>query len=86
VIEVLANCSPRSVAEQKEPQADRTRLQRTLEDKGELGLDHFGGRSFPGWHHHVSVVSCYYTFVVATRVRAPSAASTRASRALGIAA
>ena len=26
--------------------------------KGELGLDHFEGRSFPGWHHHVSVVLC----------------------------
>lgn len=25
--------------------------------KGELGLDHFEGRSFPGWHHHVSVAS-----------------------------
>jgi SRSO17 transposase len=37
--------------------------------KGELGLDHFEGRSFPGWHHHVSVVLCCYAFVVAERVR-----------------
>jgi hypothetical protein len=22
--------------------------------KGALGLDHFEGRSFPGWHHHVT--------------------------------
>lgn len=37
--------------------------------KGELGLDHFEGRSFPGWHHHVSVVLSCYAFVVAERVR-----------------
>ncbi|HEX5655674.1 MAG TPA: IS701 family transposase, partial [Polyangiales bacterium] len=37
--------------------------------KGELGLDHFEGRSFPGWHHHISVVLCCYAFVVAERVR-----------------
>ena len=44
--------------------------------KGELGLDHFEGRSFPGWHHHVTVVLCCYAFVVAERVRRfpPSAA------------
>jgi SRSO17 transposase len=65
------------------------RTERMYEDlKGELGLDHFEGRSFPGWHHHVSVVLCCYAFVVAARVRAfsPSAARTRANRALGIAA
>ena len=38
--------------------------------KGELGLDHFEGRSFPGWHHHVSVVLCAYAFLVAERSRA----------------
>ena len=45
--------------------------------KGELGLDHFEGRSFPGWHHHVSVVLSCYAFVVAERVRRfpPSASS-----------
>lgn len=43
--------------------------------KGELGLDHFEGRSFPGWHHHVSVVLACYAFVVSERMRAfsPSA-------------
>jgi SRSO17 transposase len=47
--------------------------------KGELGLDHFEGRSFPGWHHHVSVVLCCYAFVVAERVRRfpPSDATAR---------
>jgi SRSO17 transposase len=39
------------------------------EMKGELGLDHFEGRSFPGWHHHVSVALCCYAFVIAERMR-----------------
>lgn len=68
---------------------ERWRTERMYEDlKGELGLDHFEGRSFPGWHHHVSVVLCCYAFVIADRVRAfpPSAARTRANCALGIAA
>lgn len=55
----------------------RWRTERAYEDlKGELGLDHFEGRSFPGWHHHVSVVLCCYAFVVAERARhfPPSAA------------
>lgn len=50
---------------------ERWRIERVFEDlKGELGLDHFEGRSFPGWHHHVSVVLCCYAYVVAERVRA----------------
>jgi len=68
---------------------ERWRTERMYEDlKGELGLDHFEGRSFPGWHHHVSVVLCCFAFVCADRVRAfpPSAARDRANRALGIAA
>jgi hypothetical protein len=47
---------------------ERWRTERMYEDlKGELGFDHFEGRSFPGWHHHVSVVLCCYAFVVAER-------------------
>jgi SRSO17 transposase len=68
---------------------ERWRTERMYEDlKGELGLDHFEGRSFPGWHHHVSVVLCCYAFVVAERSRSfpPSATWARANRALGIAA
>jgi SRSO17 transposase len=37
--------------------------------KEELGLDHFEGRSFIGWHHHVSVVLCCYAFVISERMR-----------------
>ena len=61
---------------------ERWRVERMYEDlKGELGLDHFEGRSFPGWHHHVSVVLCCYAFVVAERARtfSPSARRSRAA-------
>lgn len=57
----------------------RWRTERVYEDlKGELGLDHYEGRRFPGWHHHVSVALCCYAFVVAERVRCfpPTAART----------
>jgi len=55
---------------------ERYRTEQAYEElKGELGLDHFEGRSFPGWHHHVSVALCSYAFLVAERSRAfpPSA-------------
>ena len=67
----------------------RWRTERMYEDlKGELGLDHFEGRSFPGWHHHISVVLCCYAFVVAERFGAfpPSASRTRRARSLAFAA
>jgi SRSO17 transposase len=49
---------------------ERYRTELVYEEmKGELGLDHFEGRSFPGWHHHVSVAICCYAFVVAERMR-----------------
>ena len=48
----------------------RWRTERTYQDlKGELGLDHYEGRSYPGWHHHISVVLACYAFVVAERAR-----------------
>ncbi len=68
---------------------ERWRTERMYEDlKGELGLDHFEGRSFPGWHHHVSVVLCCYAFVVAERVSAfpPSAGRRRPDRQISVAA
>jgi SRSO17 transposase len=49
---------------------ERYRTERVYEDlKGELGFDHYEGRRFPGWHHHVSVVLCCFAFIVAERVR-----------------
>lgn len=64
---------------------ERYRTEQVYEElKGELGLDHFEGRSFPGWHHHVSAVLCAYAFIVAERSRAfpPSASGTRQARPL----
>jgi hypothetical protein len=38
--------------------------------KDELGLDHFEGRSYLGWHHHVTLVSMAYAFLTLERLRA----------------
>ena len=67
----------------------RWRTERVYEDlKGELGLDHFEGRRFPGWHHHVSVALCCYAFVIAERVRhfSPSARGPNENRSQPVAA
>lgn len=48
----------------------RWRTERVYEDlKGELGLDHYEGRRYPGWNHHVSVALSCYAFIIAERVR-----------------
>jgi SRSO17 transposase len=39
--------------------------------KGALGLDHFEGRSFGGWHHHVTLVSVAHGFLTLERLRRP---------------
>jgi SRSO17 transposase len=38
--------------------------------KDELGLDHFEGRSFVGWHRHVVLTAMAYTWLQDTRRRA----------------
>lgn len=49
---------------------ERYRTELAYEElKGELGLDHFEGRSFPGWNHHVTVALCCYAFVIGERMR-----------------
>jgi SRSO17 transposase len=67
----------------------RWRTERAYQDlKGELGLDHYEGRRFQGWHHHISVVLSCYAFIVAERVRrfSPSAGGSMENEALPIAA
>jgi len=44
--------------------------QQYLELKDELGLDHFEGRSFPGWHRHVVLTALAYTWLQHERRRA----------------
>jgi SRSO17 transposase len=39
--------------------------------KSALGLDHFEGRSFGGWHHHVTLVSLAHGFLTLERLRRP---------------
>jgi SRSO17 transposase len=68
---------------------ERWRTERAYEDlKGELGLDHYEGRSFRGWNHHVTVVLCCYAFVLSERLRhfPPSRRRTSRGGPLGCAA
>lgn len=60
---------------------ERWRTEKAYEEmKGGLGLDHYEGRSYPGWNHHISVVISCYAFVIAERRRLfpPSRAAARA--------
>jgi len=43
--------------------------QQYQELKTELGLDHFEGRTFPGWNHHVVLTAVAYNFLQAERRR-----------------
>lgn len=61
----------------------RWRTERVYQDmKGELGLDHYEGRRFPGWHHHVTTALCCYAFLTAEQARSfpPSARRPRRVR------
>jgi SRSO17 transposase len=45
------------------------------ERKHGLGLDHFEGRSYRGWHHHVTLVSVAHAFLTLERRRPPTRAA-----------
>ena len=40
--------------------------------KGELGLDHYEGRSYRGFHHHAALVTCAHAFLTEERLRPPA--------------
>lgn len=85
----LASVSMRTKKQLVRLVMQRWRTERVYEDlKGELGLDHFEGRRFSGWHHHVSVALCCYAFIVAERVRRfpPSARRVQKNRQDAVAA
>jgi SRSO17 transposase len=45
--------------------------QQYRELKDELGLDHFEGRTYPGWTHHVVLTAVAFTFLQLERRRVP---------------
>jgi SRSO17 transposase len=48
---------------------------RYRELKGAMGLDHFEGRSFGGWHHHATLVTVARGFLTLERLRRPKPAA-----------
>jgi SRSO17 transposase len=57
----------------KERLARLARLRWTIELdyrqlKGELGLDHYEGRSYAGFHHHTALVTCAHAFLTLERL------------------
>jgi SRSO17 transposase len=57
----------------REPLARLARLRWTIELdyrqlKGELGLDHYEGRSYLGFHHHCALVTCAHAFLTLERL------------------
>ena len=50
----------------------RWRIERDYEDlKGELGLDHYEGRNWRGFHHHATLCIAAYAFIANERMRFP---------------
>jgi SRSO17 transposase len=50
----------------------RWRIERDYQEmKGELGLDHFEGRGWRGFHHHIACVAAAHAFLAFQRVRFP---------------
>lgn len=50
----------------------RWRVERDYQEmKGELGLDHFEGRSWPGFHHHAALCAAAHAFLAIRRALFP---------------
>jgi SRSO17 transposase len=48
----------------------RWRIERDYQEmKDELGMDHYEGRGWRGFHHHLSLCAATYAFIVAERSR-----------------
>ena len=48
----------------------RWRIERDYQElKDEIGIDHFEGRSWPGFHHHAALCIAAYGFIAAERAR-----------------
>jgi SRSO17 transposase len=50
----------------------RWRVERDYQEmKGEVGLDHYEGRTWRGWHHHTTLVALAHAFLTLQRVLSP---------------
>ncbi len=52
--------------------------------KTELGLDHFEGRSYPGWQHHMAISAVAYAFLQTERLRPREGAAPDVSAGAGL--
>ena len=52
------------------PRQSLTRQQDYHQLKEELGLDHYEGRNWQGWHHHVTMVMVAHAFLTLETLRA----------------
>lgn len=70
----LSNLPPETTLEQAVPRwKERWQVERGyLQLKDELGLDHFEGRGWPGFHHHATMTFLAYGFLALERRRAQS--------------
>jgi SRSO17 transposase len=62
---------PEHVGEERLARLARLRWQVELDYrqlKGELGLDHYEGRSYLGFHHHCALVTCAHAFLTLERL------------------
>jgi SRSO17 transposase len=68
----LSNLPPETTIEQAVPPwKERWQVERGyLQLKDELGLDHFEGRSWTGFHHHATLTFLAYGFLALERRRA----------------
>jgi SRSO17 transposase len=59
----------------------RWRIERDYQEmKGEFGLDHFEGRRWAGFHHHVACVAAAHAFLALERARCPPQHSLESQR------
>jgi SRSO17 transposase len=49
--------------------------------KGEVGLDHYQVRKWPGWYRHVTLALLAHAFLVVTRAQASSTDRARGAAA-----
>ncbi|HEX2187040.1 MAG TPA: transposase, partial [Chloroflexota bacterium] len=78
----LSNLPPDTTLEQAVGRwKERWQVERGYEQlKGELGLDHFEGRGWPGFHHRATMTFLAYGFLALERRRAQDAEGPDATR------